>query len=70
MYIIYCFGIIDRMLLLDLILYGYCFWIIYIFNILYNEIVLRVIFFLNKILSIDLMVLFEKKIKFKILFNR
>lgn len=61
MYIIYCFGIIDRMLLLDLILYGYCFWIIYIFNILYNEIVLRVIFFLNKILSIDLMVLFEKK---------
>lgn len=70
MYIIYCFGIIDRMLLLDLILYGYCFWIIYIFNILYNEIVLRVIFFLNKILSIDLMVLFEKKLKFKILFNR
>lgn len=69
MYIIYCFGIIDRMLLLDLILYGYCFWIIYIFNILYNEIVLRVIFFLNKILSIDLMVLFEKKIIFKI-FNR
>lgn len=61
MNIIYCFGIIDRMLLLDLILYGYCFWIIYIFNILYNEIVLRVIFFLNKSLLIDLMVLFEKK---------
>lgn len=70
MYIIYCPGIIDRMSLLDSILHGHCPWIIHIFNISHNETVSRVILLLNKILTTDLMALFEKKTTFKTLFNR